>query len=588
MVEEGKYVKFGKYEQDNDLTNGKEDIEWLVLEVKDGKALVVSKYSLDCKLFNESDTGGITWENCTLREWLNSEFVNEAFTNDESGMIPTVTVTADKNPDQDSEQGADTQDKLFLMSVKEVNKYFKTDEERKCEPTAYAIAQGASLNKSEKGGKWWLRTVGISKKYNTYMTGVGVYGDLDTDGMTIQYDDYGIRPAMWINLDWYNQLETWYRDGISRMEQGDYENATIAFAVLAYYNYKDSAQKLEEVKAAQNASLYNNAIDLMNKGNYADALDILESIKSYGNSAEKIEMCGIAIYGKEAWNKIKNIQIGDIYTFGSYEQDNNWENGKEDIEWIVVDKQGSTITVVSKYALSCRSYHFRNTTFVTWETADIRDWLNETFLNDAFSEEQQKKLREFKFQNADGSIIYDKITLMSSAEANLLFETDEARKCLATDVANQQAYPLEEGETDTGNPNRCWWWLRTNDDNYAYFVRGDGKISTSGERVDNDLAVRPMIAIDLNLVPNTNYSASDTSTPIVPEDTTETGGNDANTPATIVPEDTTETGGNGANTSTPAPVVPDDSTETSASDGTVHIKIPETEEETVHIKTPVP
>ena len=51
VVEKGKYIKFGEYEQDNNLTNGKEDIEWLVLEVKDGKALVVSKYLLDCKPF---------------------------------------------------------------------------------------------------------------------------------------------------------------------------------------------------------------------------------------------------------------------------------------------------------------------------------------------------------------------------------------------------------------------------------------------------------------------------------------------------------------------------------------------------------
>lgn len=70
----GDYVFFGAYEQDNNTANGKENIEWLVLEVKDGKALVTSKYALDCKPYNTSYTD-VTWENCTLRRWLNNDFI---------------------------------------------------------------------------------------------------------------------------------------------------------------------------------------------------------------------------------------------------------------------------------------------------------------------------------------------------------------------------------------------------------------------------------------------------------------------------------------------------------------------------------
>ena len=71
----GHYVSFGKYEQDNNTSNGKEKIEWLVLEVKDGKALVISKYALDCKPYNTSSTN-VTWETCSLRNWLNNDFIN--------------------------------------------------------------------------------------------------------------------------------------------------------------------------------------------------------------------------------------------------------------------------------------------------------------------------------------------------------------------------------------------------------------------------------------------------------------------------------------------------------------------------------
>ncbi len=51
-AEVGDYITFGLYEQDNDLSNGKENIEWLILELKDEKALVISKYALDSKPYN--------------------------------------------------------------------------------------------------------------------------------------------------------------------------------------------------------------------------------------------------------------------------------------------------------------------------------------------------------------------------------------------------------------------------------------------------------------------------------------------------------------------------------------------------------
>ena len=85
-IKVGDYVNFGTYEQDNNTSNGKEEVEWLVLEVKDGKALIISKYALDCKPYNTGLTGA-TWETCTLRKWLNNNFINAVslkFMNQES------------------------------------------------------------------------------------------------------------------------------------------------------------------------------------------------------------------------------------------------------------------------------------------------------------------------------------------------------------------------------------------------------------------------------------------------------------------------------------------------------------------------
>ena len=86
LVEEGKYITFGSYEQDNNTSNDKENIEWLVLDVLGDEAIVISKYALDCQQYNTSFTD-VTWETCSLRKWLNETFLNAAFSSTEQNSI---------------------------------------------------------------------------------------------------------------------------------------------------------------------------------------------------------------------------------------------------------------------------------------------------------------------------------------------------------------------------------------------------------------------------------------------------------------------------------------------------------------------
>mgnify|MGYP003287231317 CR=1 FL=1 len=198
----GDVVFFGTYEQDNDSANGKEDIEWQVLDKQDGKILVISKYALDCKKYN-TEYKDITWESCTLRKWLNSDFPNAAFTAEEQKLIPTVTVSADKNPEYSTNPGNATQDKVFLLSIPEVSKYFDSNEARKCGATEYAKAQGAwTSDINSTGGKatclWWLRSPG----YNQLIAaGVRDDGGVYERGSSVDYDNYAVRPALWITPD---------------------------------------------------------------------------------------------------------------------------------------------------------------------------------------------------------------------------------------------------------------------------------------------------------------------------------------------------------------------------------------------------
>lgn len=194
LVVEGEYIKFGAYEQDNNTTNGKEDIEWLVLEVKDGKALVISKYALDCKQYNTNYTD-VTWEACTLRKWLNNDFLGAAFSAEEKAMIPTVTVSADKNPDYSTNPGNATQDQVFLLSITEAEKYFSSDSAIQCKPTDYAVANGA-WESGNGNCWWWLRSPGDSQNDAVHVDNLGsvyFYGDY-------AYDGSAVRPALWIDL----------------------------------------------------------------------------------------------------------------------------------------------------------------------------------------------------------------------------------------------------------------------------------------------------------------------------------------------------------------------------------------------------
>lgn len=190
----GDYVFFGTYEQDNNTSNGKEDIAWLVLDVKDGKALLISKYALDCKQYHTSNTD-ITWETCTLRKWLNNDFMNAAFSAVEITMIPAVTVSADKNPEYSTNPGNATQEKVFLMSIKEVDYYFASGSVRQCEPTAYAVANGASSTDSSCW--WWLRSPGHNQVCAAY---VNIYGGFNKYGGSVLGSYIAVRPALWIDL----------------------------------------------------------------------------------------------------------------------------------------------------------------------------------------------------------------------------------------------------------------------------------------------------------------------------------------------------------------------------------------------------
>lgn len=193
-------VTFGSYEQDNNPENGSEPIEWFVLEQKDGKTLLVSRFGLDSLPYHDSD-GDVTWEKCSLRSWLNNVFLQSAFTVDEQASIQFTMVDNSASQGNDmSISSADTQDKVFLLSYSEAfAKYFLTNESRMCAPTDYAVARGAftssaSLTNGRPAGSWWLRS-----PVDTLMNALVVDFDGSQLFSNIHFCNQTVRPAVWVD-----------------------------------------------------------------------------------------------------------------------------------------------------------------------------------------------------------------------------------------------------------------------------------------------------------------------------------------------------------------------------------------------------
>ncbi len=194
----GGTVIFGRYPQEGDGA-APTGIEWKVLDVQGGRSLLISRYALDVKRYNEEWEEDVTWESCTLRTWLNQEFLQKAFTREEQGVILTSTVENPDNPYSKTEGGNDTKDRVFLLSIGEAEQYFSSDEERLCNPTKYALSQNINIidEKYGAGCFWWLRSPGGN---SDRAASVWPDGSVSDAGYSVDRTDVAVRPALWLNL----------------------------------------------------------------------------------------------------------------------------------------------------------------------------------------------------------------------------------------------------------------------------------------------------------------------------------------------------------------------------------------------------
>ena len=197
IAQVGDVIYFGTYEQDNNFSNGKEEIEWRVLEKdENGRMLVVSKYALDCRNYHSS-VKQITWEDSDIRSWLNNDFYSNAFASSEKSAVKTVTNENTGNSDFNVNGGNKTSDKIFILSIDEAKRYLPNNIDRMCQATKYAESKGTELDSLTHNCRWWLRSPG-STLYSA--ASVKIDGFILNMGTPVSVDKAFVRPAMWIEI----------------------------------------------------------------------------------------------------------------------------------------------------------------------------------------------------------------------------------------------------------------------------------------------------------------------------------------------------------------------------------------------------
>ncbi len=190
----GKTIEFGNYPQDKDGTE--KPIEWIVMKNEGNQVLLLSKYVLDAKPYNNEEWGDVTWETSDIRQWLNNEFYTTAFNKAEKAKIQTSLTKNEDNSKYGTSGGNDTEDKVFLLSEKEAETLFSNDDERIAKVTGYAEKSGVYVNE-EKVAWWWLRSPG---RYSSSAAVVGSDGWVYGDGSIVSGAYDGVRPALHLNI----------------------------------------------------------------------------------------------------------------------------------------------------------------------------------------------------------------------------------------------------------------------------------------------------------------------------------------------------------------------------------------------------
>lgn len=333
-----------------------EPVQWRVLSDTNGDLLLMAEKILDTKVYN-TPSASITWEYCTLRAWLSDSFFSAVFSEGERARVLTSHNTNEDSAAFGTEGGNDTDDRVFLLSQSEMTQTAygfnsnnsASDTARQAQGSDYSKCQGLMVVAAQGNNSfWWLRSPGQSA---TYAIGATPLGWVGNSYETTNQNYIGVRPAVRINLSAVSY------------DVGD---------IIEFGSYPRS-------KVTDQSLLH--SLNLLTPG--AD-----------NNVA----------YGQAIYKRVYFTQYTANYTTAppdaahSYQDDNGYYINTvywfkyEPIQWRVLSNTGGELFLLTEELLMPYPY---NLTYedVTWETCDLRLWLNGEFYTNAFSLTERAKIK---------------------------------------------------------------------------------------------------------------------------------------------------------------------------------------------------
>jgi len=427
-------------------------IAWRVLDVQDGKMLLLSEYVLEYRVYHPESDRNLVWEISDMRNWLNRDFYHR-FTEANRARIAETDLINDSNPWFNTPGGADTTDKIFLLCVEELIHYFgsfgllergqRTGEGSRISDRHNANRRAQSLNRKTYSD-WWLRSPGNSNISTTHVDAEGV---IHLFGSNARLNYFGVRPSLWLYMT-----------------------------------------PLDYVGVAQ---IY------MNRMQFDEAASVLQ--QGLEEFPENTEIQTLFAYMLEKGLFFQEAEIQNVIQFG-------------EMQWIVLDVKEDKMLLLSEYVLEQMEYHGEDVD-ITWADSDIRRWLNDEFYH-RFTGEERNLIVETNVINNDnpwfgtsgGEDTTDKIFLLSLEELALYF-------CDSGQLARRGRFGSERWEIRSQFGDRlqargvfefgeyAFWWLRSPgyNDGLVVIVDWHGTVDMVGYLADMDdvIGIRPAMWVYL-------------------------------------------------------------------------------------------
>lgn len=494
-----------------------EPVKWRVLSVsEDGKeAVLMADKNLDVQSYHGGASDDIiTWENSDVRAWLNEEFLNRAFTDEEKEGILPATIENKKTPEYVKEEDEDevqeeapTTDRIYLPSREEITSraYGFTDdtestETRQVENTDFAEA-GGTVKYDNVSADYWLRTMAAKNLVSHVNYLDGSIPTTEIHVLLSRVNDYSrLRPVLHLDLT---------KTGIWRYAGKVMQDKTVvspdASASPADPTEKPTPQP--QVTMAPGQAFPKNPV--VNENDLTKNRWDCIYFGMYYNT--KVTPSVLAEAGED--NTLKVDEKNEFY-LARHEQGYFQQ---EPIKWRVlsINEDGTNAFLMADRVIDVAQYYSDGSVETTWEKSDVRQWLNGEFMELAFTSDERKTMKTTDVTTPDnqwskepgGNDTKDKIYLPSIEEMlNPVygFSSDvtegETRKIEVTDYAHKggtpckpaagfMSYWLRSPGTGKGCPAQVGHW-------------GKGEILTEPsmmlEKAGSYLGVRPVLHVDLS------------------------------------------------------------------------------------------